>query len=133
MPAPEISAFGDADHEMGETGLGVDGGGFGAFAGSLWIYENPDRTGDADELVFGEWSDLQVLGVQIPEDANNEPGTRYLYLQREDLAWSNAFEFTLVGAPGTTTLRPGGVSALLKYAAVTAELPSEEQSYDIDA
>lgn len=127
MPAPEISAFGDADHEIGEDSLTVDGGGFGAFPGSLWLYENADRTGAADELIVGAWTDIQLTGVEIPSALTNVAGTRYLYLLREDLAWSDGFPFTLEDAgPSFGTLHPGGVLALLQYPTVTAELPSEE-------
>lgn len=102
MPAPDISAFGDGSHDLGETGLTVDGGGFGAFPGSLWIYENANRTGAADELTIGAWNDLQVTGVEIPASPNNVAGTRYLFLQREDLAWSQGFEFTLQSSAGVS-------------------------------
>lgn len=95
MPAPEILAFGDGDHEAGETGLTIDGGGFGAFPGSAWIYENANRTGDADELTIAAWNDIELSGVEIPGSPNNATGTRYLFVQREDLAWSQGFSFTL--------------------------------------
>ena|SRR3990167_4654706 len=97
MAAPEVSAFGDGDHDPGATGLTVDGGGFGAFPGSVWIYENDDLTGNADELDVNSWNDLQ-LNVDIPGSLTNTAGTRYLFVQREDLAWSNAFAFTLASS-----------------------------------
>ena len=99
MPAPEISAFGDGTHDAGETGLTVDGGGFGAFPGSLWIYENANRTGNADQLTIGTWNDIGLTGVEIPASPNNSNGTLYLFVQREDLAWSQGFSFTLGSVP----------------------------------
>lgn len=93
--APEISAFGDGDHEEGATGLTIDGGGFGAFPGSVWMYANADLTGAADQLTVGAWNDIQLTGVEIPASPNNSAGTVYLFVQREDLAWSQGFEFTL--------------------------------------
>jgi hypothetical protein len=93
--APEISSFGDGDHEEGETGLAIDGGGFGAFPGSAWMYQNADRSGLADELTVGAWNDIQLSGVEIPASPNNSPGTVYLFVQRDDLAWSQGLEFTL--------------------------------------
>lgn len=93
--APEISSFGDEDHEEGETGLTIDGGGFGAFPGSAWMYENADRSGLADQLTVGAWNDIRLSGVAIPSTPNNSPGTVYLFVQREDLAWSQGFSFTL--------------------------------------
>lgn len=93
--APEISSFGDGDHEEGETGLTIDGGGFGAFPGSVWMYENADRSGLSDELTVGAWNDIQLTGVAIPASPNNSAGTVYLFVEREDLAWSQGFEFTL--------------------------------------
>jgi len=99
MPAPGIGNFGDENHGAGETGLVVDGGGFGPFPGSLWIFENADRSGAADQLtVAGDWNDIQLTGVAIPASPNNLSGTRYLALQRSDLAWSNAFAFTFTAA-----------------------------------
>lgn len=94
--APEIAAFGDGAHDMGETGLSVDGGGFGAFPGTLWMFENADRSGAADQLTIGGGNDLQLTGVEIPASPNNSAGTVYLAYQREDLAWSQSFAFTLV-------------------------------------
>lgn len=101
--APEISAFGDGDHLEGETGLTVDGGGFGAFPGSLWMFENADGSGAADELTVGAWNDIQIAGVEIPASPNNVPGTVYLRVLREDLAWSQGFAFTLTASGPDTT------------------------------
>lgn len=99
MPlAPEIAGFGDGDHKQGETGLTITGGGFGAFPGSVWMYQNADRSGLADQLTVGAWSDLQVSGVAIPASPANAPGTVYLFLRREDLAWSQGLAFTLSAA-----------------------------------
>jgi hypothetical protein len=105
MPlAPEISAFGDGDHETGETGLTIDGGGFGAFPGFVWIYQNEDRTGSTDQLIPGAWNDIQISMISIPSSVNNQAGTRYLFVQREDLAWSQGFGFTLsIGASEADT------------------------------
>lgn len=99
--APEISAFGDGNHEEGETGLTIDGGGFGAFPGSAWMYANDDLTGAADQLTVGAWNDIQLTGVEIPAAPNNSAGTVYLFVQREDLAWSQGFEFTLAAGDET--------------------------------
>lgn len=104
--APEISAFGDGSHEAGEGGLAVDGGGFGAFPGSAWIYQNTDRSGQADQLTVGAWNDIQLSGVALPASPNNSAGIVYLFVQREDLAWSQGFEFTLVGEGESVTILP---------------------------
>jgi hypothetical protein len=104
MPAPEVNAFGDGAHNAGETGLTIGGGGFGAFPGSAWIYENSDRTGVSDQLTVLGWNDIELSGVDIPASPANSSGTRYLFLQREDLAWSNAFAFTLTA--GGVVLTP---------------------------
>lgn len=93
--APEISSFGDGNHQEGATGLTISGGGFGAFPGSAWIYQNADRTGLADQLTVGAWNDIEISGVEIPANPNNDPGTVYLFVEREDLAWSQGFAFTL--------------------------------------
>jgi hypothetical protein len=100
MSAPAISAFGDGSHAPGASSLVVDGGGFGAFPGGAWIYANADLTGNADQLTVGSWNDLQ-LTVTIPGTLTNTPGTRYLFVQREDLAWSNGFPFTLESTADT--------------------------------
>lgn len=103
--APEISAFGDGNHEEGESGLTVDGGGFGAFPGSVWMFQNADGSGAADELtVAGAWNDIQIAGVAIPAAPNNAPGTVYLRVLREDLAWSQGFAFSLSASGGTVTV-----------------------------
>lgn len=93
--APEIASFGDGDHQQGETGLTISGGGFGAFPGNAWIYQNADRSGLSDQLIVGAWNDIELSGVDIPASTNNGPGTVYLFVQREDLAWSQGFQFTL--------------------------------------
>ena len=112
MPAPEVSTFGDGDHEIGESGLTIDGGGLGAFPGSVWIYENANRSGATDELTVGTWNDIALGGVAIPASPNNAAGTRYLFVQREDLAWSQglAFVLSLAGAAAREDL----VTALVK-------------------
>ncbi len=109
MPAPEISAFGDGDHRIGEAGLTIDGGGFGAFPGSAWIYANSARSGAVDQLTIGVWNDIQFTGVEIPAPANNTAGTRFLFVQREDLAWSQGFSITLSAAAGGGSL--AGIAA----------------------
>lgn len=95
MPAPDITSFGDGSHEVGETGLSILGAGFGAFPGSVWMYQNSDHTGLSDQLTVGAWDDLTIAGVSIPASTNNSAGTVYLFVEREDLALSQAFEFTL--------------------------------------
>lgn len=104
MAAPEITAFGDGNHEPGATGLSVAGGGLGAFPGSLWMFENADGSGAADELTVGGWTDMALTGVEIPASPNNAEGTVYLRVQREDLAWSFPFQFTLGGAASAPVL-----------------------------
>jgi len=123
MPAPELSAFGDGSHVSGETGLTVEGGGFGAFPGSLWIYENADRTGDADELTVGDWNDIELSGVEIPGSLNNAAGTRYLFLEREDLAWSQGLAFTLAlaGADRVVSCSPASVAVTAVSASVNRQ------------
>lgn len=102
MAAPGIAQFGDGSHAPGATAVPVQGGGFGAFPGSVWIYQNADRTGSADELTVTAWNGVEAT-VDIPGSLTNTAGTRYLFLQRSDLAWSNAFAFTLEAA-GEATL-----------------------------
>lgn len=99
MAAPGIAAFGDGSHAPGATGVAVQGGGFGAFPGHIWIYQNADRTGNADELTVTAWNGVEAT-VTIPGSLSNTAGTRYLFLQRSDLAWSNAFAFTLEAGAG---------------------------------
>ena len=111
MPAPEISAFGDGVHEIGEAGLTIDGGGFGAFPGSAWIYANSDRSGAADQLTIGAWNDIQFTGVEIPDPANNTAGTRFLFVQREDLAWSQGFSITL----GAAAVATGDMATVIAF------------------
>src|SRR5262245_57635011 len=108
MSAPGVSAFGDGSHAAGESGLTVDGGNFGAFAGSVWIYANSDLTGAADQLTVTAWNDLQIT-VTIPGSLTNTAGTRYLFVQREDLAWSDGFAFSLTAS---------GVSVALTSSAI---------------
>jgi hypothetical protein len=98
--APEIASFGDANHEAGETGLAIAGAGFGAFAGTVWMYQNADRTGLADQLTASGWTDMQISGIEIPASPNNGAGPVYLFVEREDLAWSVPFAFTLADAGG---------------------------------
>jgi hypothetical protein len=103
--APEIAAFGDGEHAIGETGLTISGGGFGAFPGIVWMFENADGSGEADELDIVSWNDI-AIAVDIPETLNNAPGTVYLVVEREDLAWSLPFEFTLTESAEDTTPNP---------------------------
>ena len=101
--APEIASFGDGNHEVGESGLAISGGGFGAFPGTVWMYQNANRSGLSDQLtVGGAWNDLAIAGIEIPASPNNSAGTVYLFVEREDLAWSQAFAFTLSAAGGAT-------------------------------
>lgn len=118
MPAPEISSFGDEAHDAGETGLVIDGGGFGAFPGSAWIFENEDGSGASDQLTIGAWNDIQLTGVEIPASPNNTSGTRYVRVQREDLAWSNALAFTL-SVSGTDALNANDVESASEVTAPT--------------
>lgn len=100
-PAPQVDSFGDGSHAPGASGITIAGAGFGPLAGSAWIYQNDDLTGSADELTVMSWADLEIV-VDIPGSLTNTAGTRYLFLQRSDLAWSNAFAFTLEAASGVT-------------------------------
>lgn len=97
MAAPEVSGFGDGSHAIGENGITVSGGGFGGFPGSVWVYENSDRTGLSDELSISSWNDLEIT-INFPGSMSNSAGTRYVFVLREDLAWSNEFAFTLTDA-----------------------------------
>jgi len=115
MAAPGIAAFGDGSHAPGASGLAVQGGGFGAFPGHVWIYQNADRTGNADELTVTAWNGVEAT-VTIPGSLTNTAGTRYLFLQRSDLAWSNAFAFTLESASGIN----GSVSKTLGALTLTS-------------
>lgn len=111
MPAPYISSFGDDDHQEGETGLTIGGFDFGFFEGEVWMYENNDRTGNADQLSVTGWSDMSITGVDIPASPNNATGTVYLFVKRSgDLAWSLAYTFTLSAGGGATppTVDAGG-------------------------
>ena len=112
MPlAPVIWDFGDESHRAGDSGLTVDGAGLGISAGELWMYQNADRSGSADQLTVGAWSMMQLTGVSIPGTLNNVPGTVYLFAKRIDQAWSPAYQFTLEVATGTiwTVTPTGGV------------------------
>ncbi len=120
MPAPEVSTFGDGDHRIGEVGLTIDGGGLGAFPGSAWIYENSNRSGLNDELIIGTWNDIELRNVDIPGSVNNAAGTRYLFVQREDLAWSQGLAFTLSVASG---LSAGLVRVLVQVLVKDLESP----------
>ena len=96
MPlAPEIYAFGDNVHLVGETGLTVEGAGLG-FTGELWMYGGPNRTGAADQLIIGgPVTDTTLSNVSIPGTPNNVPGQVYLVYEREDLAYSLDYPFNL--------------------------------------
>jgi hypothetical protein len=111
--APEIASFGDGNHQIGATGLSIAGGGFGAFPGAAWIYAAADRSGAADQLTVGTWNDITLSGVEIPASPNNVAGTVYLFVMREDLAWSQAFTFTLsaagAGSVSNAPVRCGGM------------------------
>lgn len=99
--APEIASFGDGNHEEGETGLTASGGGYGAFPGRVLMTQNADGSGLVDVLtVNGAWSDIEIAGIDIPASPNNAAGTVYLIVEREDLAWSQGFAFTLAEAGG---------------------------------
>ncbi len=110
MALPFISNFGDEDHEKGETGLVIDGFELGFFAGEAWMYQNADRTGNADQLTVTAWSDLSLTGVAIPAAPNNALGTVYLFIKRfGDNAWSLSYTFTLSAAAVTApTVDAGG-------------------------
>lgn len=105
MPAPTITAFGDGDHEVGATGLVVDGVGFDPFAtdGRLWMNQNsnPNSPGLQDELTFSGGDDQQLTGVAIPASPNNVSGTVYLFFERIDGAFSDGFAFVLTSAAGS--------------------------------
>ncbi len=106
---PDITNFGDEDHEEGETGLVINGAGFGAFPGTAWIYQNANRTGTTDLLTVATWNDMRLSGVDIPGSPNNATGTVYLFVQREDLAWSLPYAFTLSAAgagPSVPKIQP---------------------------
>lgn len=114
--APEIASFGDLNHQKGESGLTIIGGGLGAFPGRVLMCQNADGSGLVDVLtVGGPWSDTSIAGIGIPVAPNNAPGTVYAIVEREDLAWSQALSFTLSvgypGVPNSRCIRPpsGGV------------------------
>lgn len=90
----------------------MDGGGFGFYSpgvSGVWIYQNSDRSGSADELSVVSWNSVSVT-VDIPSSLTNTAGTRYLFLQRSDLAWSNAFAFTLEAATANDMSATGSLS-----------------------
>lgn len=109
MVAPLITDFGDEDHEEGETGLTVAGFDFFpgvAQQGTLWMFENADRSGQSDQLTIGTHTNNSIPGVAIPASPNNATGTVYLAFQRGgDMAWSNSYSFTLSEAAFTAELR----------------------------
>lgn len=98
MPISEIQSFGDNSHEKGESGLTIIGAGYGAFPGSAWMYQNINRTGFADQLLLTTWNDLIIGGVGIPLVPNNATGPVFLFVQHEDLIWSDGFAFTLTSS-----------------------------------
>lgn len=111
--APEIASFGDGSHQQGETGLTISGGGFGAFAGRVLMAQNADGSGLVDLLtVSGPWNDIEIAGIDIPASPNNSAGTVYAIVEREDLAWSQGFQFTLtlLGINGSLSQSIGEIS-----------------------
>lgn len=96
MPlSPDITAFGSGARNPGDTNIDIDGAGFGAFAGEVWIFAASDRSGAADQLTVNSWNDL-LINVDIPGVLNNATDTvLYLAVQRSDLAWSQSFSFTM--------------------------------------
>lgn len=110
--APEIASFGDANHQASETGLTISGGGFGAFAGRVLMCQNADGTGLLDVLtVNGPWNDIEIAGIDIPASPNNASGTVYAIVEREDLAWSQGFAFTLAAGQFLQSLAGSIVSS----------------------
>ena len=103
MAAPFITNFGDEAHDPGETGLTIDGQDFGFFPGQAWMYATSSRTGAADQLTVGTWTEQQLTGVEIPASPNNAEGTVYLFVQNENLDWSFPYAFTL-GTPVAPTI-----------------------------
>ena len=100
MAAPVVSNFGDEDHRQGESALTIDGFQFGHFTGAAWVFQNANRTGNADELTVGTWGDMQLTGVEIPSSTNNVPGTVSLFVRTDGMVWSLPYTFTLVaGGP----------------------------------
>lgn len=117
--APEIASFGDGSHQQGETGLTINGGGFGAFAGRVLMCQNADGTGLLDILtVNGPWNDIEIAGIDIPASPNNAAGTVYAIVEREDLAWSQGFQFTLTSL-GINGSLSQGIGEILVSAAGT--------------
>lgn len=110
MATPFITDFGDETHDFGETGLVVDGFDFGFFPGELWMFENPDRSGAADQLTVGSWGEFQLTGVEIPAVPNNAAGAVYLGLKTQENEWSTPafpFAFTLESGVVTVPTVPG--------------------------
>lgn len=94
--APVINDFGDEDHKQGEVGLIIFGSSFGDIAGTVYMFEVDDRSGNSDQLtVAGAWANTKLSNVQIPAVTNNSPGTVYLFVRHNDLTWSEPFTFTL--------------------------------------
>jgi len=103
MASPFITNFGDEAHEFGETGLIVDGQDFGFFPGELWMFENADRTGAADQLTVGTWGEQRLTGVAIPASPNNSEGVVFLAVLTENMDWSSPafpFQFNLIDPIG---------------------------------
>lgn len=119
MAAPVISDFGDEEHASGEAGLTVDGFQFSHFPGELWMFQNANRTGDADELTVGAWGDMQLTGVEIPAAPNNSDGTVYLFLKTENNEWSLPYEFTL----GTAASEPDFSASPLEGGGAPSKAP----------
>lgn len=119
MPAPYISNFGDENHQKGEASLVIDGFDLGFFEGEAWMYANADRSGAADQLTVGAWTNQSITGVEIPGTTNNAAGTVYLFVQRfGDLAWNVVpYQFTLSEAGGYITTAEAGSFAISGTAA----------------
>lgn len=112
MAAPVVSDFGDESHDPGATGLTINGFQFSHFPGEAWMYENADRTGNADQLTVTTWADMILTGVEIPAAPNNAEGTVYLFVKTENNEWSLPYEFTLgtpAPAPAAAATTPAGV------------------------
>lgn len=97
--SPSISAFGDGSVAPGETSVTIVGAAFGPFPGSVWLYQNSNRSGAADELTVTAWDSMGAT-VDVPGSLNNVPGPVFAFVQRSDLAWSLPFSFTLLAAGG---------------------------------
>lgn len=108
QPAPNIESVGGGSYAQGDSGIPMNGGGFGPSPGTIWLYANSNRTGAADQLSFLLWTDTAISGVSIPASTNNATGTVYAFIQREDLAWSAPFTLTLTAAAA-----PGARAAMV--------------------